>query len=80
MSKIDRPMKRWIVRYDDGPSSGCPVMEYRCFAYDAEHAEDKFYDDPMAEGFVVLSVDRPRRPCGKVDTQFDRKPDTYVGI
>lgn len=68
-----RPTKRWVVRYDNGPDSGCPTFEYRCFAYDAEHAEEKFYDDPIAEGFHVISVDRPRDGWGKVRTDYDRE-------
>lgn len=73
-----RPTKRFIVRYTDENDSGCPVMEWRCFAYDFEHAREKFIESDFDEfgdwtGWNVLSVDRPRDASGKVITRFDRE-------
>jgi len=67
----ERPTKRYIVRYQDesGPSG---IIEWWCFAFDALHAEEMFYEGIDSDGWEVVSVDRPKLPCGKVDTQYDR--------
>jgi hypothetical protein len=66
------PTLRFIVRYHvAGP--GTETFEWRCFAFDADHAAEKFLDN--AGGWTeddIVSVDRPRGTSGRVDRRFDR--------
>lgn len=48
--------RRFVVSYSDGP--GAPVMQWRCWAVDAEDAEERFYGDPFAQDWHILSVRR----------------------
>lgn len=49
-------LTRYKVTYRDGYDAEGEVIEtWFTWAYDAEHAEDKFYDDPCDWG-VVLDV------------------------
>ena len=71
----DRPTKRYIVRYEGVErDAGMGGLDWRCYAYDAEHAEQLFLDtDPDSlEGWVIVSVARPVDPHGKVSTAQDR--------
>lgn len=50
---------RFEIAYcDDGDRHNGGTV--RCWAYDAEHAEDVFYESPDADGWEVLSVRRIR--------------------
>lgn len=70
--KIVSPTKRFIVKYK-GSEGGGPEMNWHTYAYDAEHAGDKFYEgSPDDEGWEIVSIDRPKDPRGKIDTKFDR--------
>jgi len=67
----DRPTKRYIVRYTGAErDAGMGELAWRCYAYDAEHAEQLFLDSDPDElaGWVVVSVARPTDPHGKVST------------
>lgn len=64
--------KRFIVKYTDATDVGCPVFEWRCYAFDDAHALLKFEESNAGDGWRALSVDRPRTPHGYVDTQYDR--------
>lgn len=70
---MDRPTKKFVVTYTDTCDRNRREI-WRCFAFDAQHAEEKFYDTfPCEEeGWEFLSVDRPRDVHGRVDTQYDR--------
>ena len=71
---MSQPSKRFIVRYRGSEDKQGPVFEWRCYAFDVEHAEMKFWDSGAAEdGWEIVSTDRPRTPRGKVDFQFDRE-------
>lgn len=51
----------YAVPYGEaGPEpSGFPPSEWRCWAYDAEHAAERFHEGPDAEGWVMTGA--PRR-------------------
>ena len=70
---MDRPTKRFLVTYRDthDPDNG---GVWRCFAYDADHAREKFWDEPDVDGWHIVNVDRPRDAHGKVRTDLDREP------
>lgn len=56
-----KPTKRWAVSYrcDTGPEH---VGVWHCKAFDAEHAEEKFYDSDDGEaGWIVTGVKRADR-------------------
>lgn len=71
---MSKPTKRFVVTYRGTEDKQGPAFDWRCYAYDSEHAEMKFWDSGAAEeGWEVVSVDRPRTPHGKVDAQHDRE-------
>lgn len=60
-----KPTKRWVIRYTDG--DGCPDFSWSCYAFDREHAEEKFLENDYDSfgdytGWKILSIDRPRTP------------------
>lgn len=74
---MSKPTKRFVIKYTDANDKGCPVFEWKCYAYDTEHAREKFIESDSEEfgewtGWEILSIDRPRTPFGKVETKFDR--------
>lgn len=72
---MDRPTKRFIVTYQGAERDpGMGTMTWGCYAYSAEHAEQKFLDSGAdEEGWEVVSVDRPKDGWGKVTTRLDRE-------
>lgn len=54
---------RYEIEYKD-PDPGCPVFEWRCWAYNSEHAIEKFYEGPEDNDWELLRIarmsDRPR--------------------
>lgn len=73
---MSRPTKRYIVSYRNqclpDYHGENPIMQWNCFAYDAEHAGMRFYDGLDSEGWEIVSIDRPRDGWGKVTTRYDR--------
>ena len=49
----------FAVRYRDCVDRCCPTFTWRAWAYDAEHALDKFHSGPDADGWEP--VGRPTR-------------------
>jgi hypothetical protein len=47
------------IRYRDG-GDGHFEATCRCYAYDAEHAQEKFLGGPDADGWEILGVKRVR--------------------
>jgi len=47
---------RYAVRYTDATDPGCPEDVWHCWAYNLDHAEDKFYETD--EGWHILSLAR----------------------
>lgn len=57
-------LRSYVVHYRD-PDPGCPVMTWRCLAYDKSHARDKFIDSSIDDGWedaVIVKVERMREP------------------
>lgn len=50
------------IGYRDNDDPASPDFVERTWAYDAEHATDKFYDAPDADGWRITSVDKVRQP------------------
>jgi hypothetical protein len=48
-------LKLYRVTYDDGPG-GMPATSYTTWAYDYDHALDKWYDGNEDEGFHLVSI------------------------
>jgi hypothetical protein len=46
----------YAVRYTDRGDEVCPEFVWTCWAYNLEHAEDKFYE--TEEGWRILSLAR----------------------
>ena len=44
---------RYAIRYTDESDPGCPEMVWCTWAYDRNHAVDRFYEDG-AEGWQML--------------------------
>lgn len=69
-----RPTKCFVVKYtDECDPASFGSAEWRCFAFDAEHAEMKFLESEDSDGWKILSVGRPRDSRGKVSTKYDRE-------
>jgi hypothetical protein len=49
-------LKLYRVTYDDGPGSGMPEMTYLTWAYDWDHAQEKWFDGADEEGFRLVSI------------------------
>jgi hypothetical protein len=48
-------MRRYIIRYrDESPES--PMFALSTIAHDAEDAEERFFDSPDADGWVIVSI------------------------
>lgn len=50
---------RFVIMYRDSDPA-CPAFDWRCWAYDTEHALDKFWSasDGDGDGWTVLSTAR----------------------
>lgn len=70
LSAVARPTRAYRVTYRDGADG--PTFSYLTYAYSVEHAGMKFYDAPDADGWELVSIERPKDPWGKVDKKFDR--------
>ncbi len=46
--------------YTDIDDSCCPDFDCSLWAYDREHAEDRFFDGPDADGWRIVSCARVR--------------------
>lgn len=66
-----KPTKRYLVTYTDDCDRTRREI-WGCFAFNEEHAAEKFYDSDNGEGWELVSVDRPRDLHGRVDTSRDR--------
>ena len=54
-------LHRYRVTYTCAcPDSGFGTANWYCRAYSAEHAEEKFYDGTVDEGWTVLKVTRAK--------------------
>ena len=51
---------RFRIVYRDLDDPGFPESDWLAWAYDAEHAEDKFYDSEDAWGWKIVSISRVR--------------------
>jgi hypothetical protein len=49
---------RYIVTYTDRGDVACPEFTQGVWAYNLEHAEDKFFDGEDSEGWKILSIRR----------------------
>ena len=48
-------MRRYIIRYrDEDPCS--PTFSVKLFAADRARAEERFFDGPDAEGWVIVDI------------------------
>jgi hypothetical protein len=47
-------LKLFRIAYRDG--AGCPTFTQTCWAYDREHAEERFLDAPDADGWEIISI------------------------
>lgn len=72
-AETTRPTKRWIVTYRADECSAPMTCSY--FAWDREHAIEKFLADELWSESDIVSVDRPRLHNGNVDTSRDRQPE-----
>lgn len=58
-------MRTYTVSYTDTHDPLCPTFTWRCRAYSAEHAEEKFFDqddfDNGNEGWKVLTIEREKK-------------------
>lgn len=64
-------MKRYVIRYrDEAPES--PIFTVKTFAYSVEHAEEKFFDAPDAEGWVIVSIAADRNVDAGETTRQER--------
>jgi hypothetical protein len=55
----DGTLHRYVITYDDGPNSGFGPEDWRCWAYDRDHALMKWYDTPDADtGWRILAIRR----------------------
>lgn len=50
-------LKAYRVTYRDD-SEGSPDFSYTVHALNVEHARDRFYDGPDADGWLLVSIDR----------------------
>ena len=48
---------RYVVTYTDRSDPGCPEMTWHCWAYNLEHAEDKFYSSDD-DGWSIINLRR----------------------
>jgi len=53
-------LTRYAIAYRDASDEGCPVFMMGMWAYDEDHAWQKFHDGDDSEGWMVLSI-RPVR-------------------
>lgn len=68
-----KPTMRFIVSYTcTADPTGFGIATWRCYAFDAEHAKQKFLECSPDDGWLVVRVERPRTAHGKVYTSFDR--------
>ena len=72
-AETTKPTKRWIVTYQ--ADEGCAPRRWSCFAWDREHAIERFLADDLWSMSDIVSVERPRLHNGKVDTSRDRQPE-----
>jgi hypothetical protein len=52
------PLFRYAIEYRDAYDPCCPIFTQHTWAYNLEHAEDRFFDAPDAEGWEILSLRR----------------------
>lgn len=50
------------IKYRDEGDPASPTFEQKEWAYDPEHAEDKFWDAPDSDGWRILSITKVREP------------------
>ncbi|MHB8330765.1 MAG: hypothetical protein ACYDDA_13725 [Acidiferrobacteraceae bacterium] len=48
---------RYAIKYRDAHDPCCPEMVWHCWAYNLDHAEEKFYGDGD-EGWRIVSLAR----------------------
>lgn len=61
VSKPGRDGTLWLyeIDYCDAPGrSGCPVMRWRTWAYEIDHAVMKFRESEDSEGWTLLGIRR----------------------
>jgi hypothetical protein len=58
------PLYRYVVEYTDTSDPGFGIQTWHAWAYNLEHAEEKFYDSNGEDGFEGTSIVSVRRLLG----------------